>query len=51
MKLYTFKVEDDDPNDTLVTWLSNNQSNYKIRTIILREEDSETQWWHVYYVD
>ena len=50
MDMEPVQVENDDPNGTLATWLSNNQDNYDIRTITLSKTNKGELYWHIYYI-
>ncbi|MBN1806306.1 MAG: hypothetical protein JW837_13745 [Sedimentisphaerales bacterium] len=50
MNLELLEVENNNPNGTLATWLSNNQDNYDIRSIILGKTDAGELYWYIYYI-
>lgn len=50
MNMELLEVENNDPNGTLVTWLTHNKDNYKIRAITLCETDNDKLYWHIYHV-
>lgn len=49
MKMDVVKVGDKKPNDALLDWLSDNRDKH-IRAIVLRENDNDKLFWHIYYV-
>lgn len=50
MEMHPLPVENNDPNGTLSTWLSQNRDNFDIRAITLRKTDDGKLYWHIYHV-
>ncbi len=51
IKMEPLPVKNNDPNGTLIDWLSTNQDNYDIHSIVFCKDNKGKLCWNIYYVE